>query len=133
MDYDMDFAIEDTGDILIAACQAFVEEDEDDSCAYYLRIENNSDSRIQLISKEFNITDDHGNNYCDNTPGFKGEMPALEPGEYFEFSDRAPLSSAYGVLYGSCQIMQEDGGEVKNIRIPALNLTGSLEKNCILN
>lgn len=135
MDYEMDFATEETGDITISACQAYLEEDDDnsDGCAYYLRIENNSDSRIQLLSKEFNITDDHGNSYYNNSLGFKGELPALEPGEYFEYSDSAPLKSAFGVLYGNCKIMDEGNSQVKNIRIPAINLIGSINKNCTLN
>lgn len=133
MDYEPEFAIEESGDIIISACQSFSEEEDDNSCSYYLRIENNSDSKIHLLSKEFNITDDHGNNYCDNTPGFKGELPALEPGEYFEFSDCAPLHAAFGVLYGSCKIKEEGGNQVKNVKIPALSLTGSFEKSCVLN
>lgn len=133
MDYETEFATEECGDIVISACQAFSEEDDNNSCSYYLRIENNSDSKIHLLSKEFNITDDCGNNYCDNTPGFKGELPALEPGEYFEFSDCAPLHSAFGVLYGSCKIKGEGDNQVRDVKIPALNLTGNMDKNCILN
>lgn len=129
----MDYATEETGDIVVSACQAFLDEADDNSCAYYLRIENNSRSKIHLISKEFNITDDRGNNYCDNTFGFKGELPALEPGEYFEYSDSAPLKSSFGVLYGCCQIKEDGREQVKNVRIPALSLTGHLSKECVLN
>lgn len=132
MDLDTEFATAEFDDIVISACQAFSEED-DDGCAYYLRIENNSDEKIHLLSKEFNITDDHGHIYCDHSAGFKGELPALEPGEYFEYADTAPLHSAFGVLYGTCKIMRQNSTQVKDLRIPALSLTGTVSRDCVLN
>ena len=99
MDFDIEYVTAQTDDIVISACQAFLEEDEADSCSYYLRIENNSDEKIQILGKDFNFTDDRGNSFCDNAPGFKGEIPELEPGEYFEFASSAPVNavSAYTI------------------------------------
>ena len=89
---------------------------------YYFCIENNSDKRISLLGKNWHITDDKGNNYSDDSVGFKGEIPELEPGESFEFSSMAPLSSANAVFYGSCKI-KADNDEVKDIRIPTFQLS----------
>lgn len=133
MDFDTEYVTAQTDDIVISACQAFMEEDEADSCGYYLRIENNSDGRIQILGKDFNITDDRGNNYCDNAPGFKGEIPELEPGEYFEFASSAPLKSAMAVLYGSCRIVKEAQNLVKDIKIPEVPLIGNCGSGCTLN
>ena len=53
---------------------------------YYFCIENTSDEKITLVGKNWNITDSCGNSFSDSTPGFQGEIPEIEPGEYFEFT-----------------------------------------------
>ena len=81
---------------------------------YYFCIENNSNHKISLVGKSWHITDDRGNNYSDDSAGFKGEIPDLEPGEYYEFSSTAPLFSSNAVFYGSCKI-KADNDEVKDL------------------
>ncbi len=132
MDFETEYVTAQTDDIVISACQAFMEEEED-CCSYYLRIENNSDGKIQILGKDFNVTDDRGNSFCDNAPGFKGEIPELAPGEYFEFASSAPIKSAFAVLYGSCRIIKERQNLVKDVRIPEVPLIGNCENGCTLN
>ena len=133
MDFETDYVTAQTDNIVISACQAFLEEDDENACGYYLRIENNSDDRIQILGKNFDITDDRGNSYYDNTAGFKGGLPELEPGEYFEFSTSAPIFAAQAVLYGSFQIMNERQNQIKSIRIPPVSLIGNTEVYTTLN
>ena len=85
MNFENEYVISQTDDILISACQAYFDDQDDNACSYYLCIENNSNDKIQILSKEFNITDDRGNSYLENGLGFNGEIPELELGEYFEF------------------------------------------------
>ena len=89
---------------------------------YYFCIENNSDKKISLVGKIWHITDDKGNNYSDDSVGFKGEIPDLEPGEMFEFSSTAPLSSENAVFYGSCKIKAAND-EIKEIKIPTFEMS----------
>ena len=96
-----------TDDIVISACPVLVEENRRTQAflwGYYLRIENNSAKKIQLLGKNWNVTDSKGNRFCDDSAGFKGELPELEPGEYFEFSSMMPLNASDAVFYGSCKI-----------------------------
>ena len=95
---------------------------------YYLCIENNSDKKIQLVGKNWNITDEAGNSYNDSSAGFKGELPELEPGEYFEFTSEAPLNSPNAVFYGSCKVLSEGQSQIKEIRIPTFSLSVSGQK-----
>jgi ApaG protein len=133
MDTEQNYAVSETEDILIAACQAELEDDgEENGCAYYLRIENNSDSKIQVVAKDFNMTDEEGHLYSDPSAGFKGELPALEPGEYFEFADRTPVRTS-GVLYGTCRILSERTAQIKDIRLPALYLIGRTARPAVLH
>ncbi len=96
---------------------------------YYFCIENNSDEKITLIGKDWNITDEEGRHFCDNSEGFSGEIPELEPGEYFEFSATAPLKTAHAVFYGSCKILKGAAKIAKNIRLPILTFDVKQQKS----
>ena len=99
---------------------------------YYFCIENNSDEKITLVGKNWNITDELGNRFFDNTEGFKGEIPEIEPGEFFEFSSTAPLKAANAVFHGSCRIMKNK--VVEDIKMPILQFNASYnERNPIYN
>ena len=102
-------------------------------CGYYLKIENNSDDKIQILGKDFNLTDDKGNNYLQSETGFNGEILELNPGEYFEFEDMMPMVSNTAVLYGTCRIADERLKSVKNIKIPALQLFSNSDFSPVLN
>lgn len=92
---------------------------------YYLCIENNSSAKIRLIGKDWNITDEKGNRYNDSSAGFKGELPELEPGEFFEYTSYAPLKSSNAVFYGSCKIETQGQNQIKNIKIPTFSLSAN--------
>ena len=113
-----------TGDIFVSAFQEPLEADGEHRqlWGYCLRIENNSDERIRLLKKDFCITDSNGHNYFANEYGFHGELPDLEPGEYFEFEDTIFLQAQAAVLYGACVAQTSDGREIK-IKLPVMPLT----------
>lgn len=119
--------VSQTDGIVVSAGPVLVDENESLKnhfmWCYYLCIENNSNHKIQLVGKDWNITDDLGNRYSDTSAGFKGELPELEPGEYFEFTSEAPLKSANAVFYGSCKIKTEGQNQMKDIRIPTFSLS----------
>lgn len=126
-----DFVFASTDDIVISACTIELEEDEKDFVnagkfvyGYYLCIENNSSEKIQLIGKHWNITDTKGNSFCDDSFGFKGEIPILEPGESYEFTSFAPLTTPNAVFYGSCKVVKEGQGISEDIKVPTF-LMGS--------
>lgn len=119
-------AMTSSDDIVITACPTLVEENkatQEFLWGYYFCIENNSSERIQLIGKNWNITDDKGNRFSDDSVGFKGEIPQLEPGESFEFTSMAPLTSPNAVFYGSCRIQKEGRPEIKDIKIPTFTMS----------
>ena len=124
-----------TDDIVISACTVELDENEKDVFnagkyvyGYYLCIENNSSEKISLVGKHWNITDAKCNNFCDDTQGFKGEIPTLEPGEYFEFTSIAPLTTPNAVFYGSCKVVKESAGVSEDIKIPTFILGTLSEK-----
>ena len=120
-DFETDYVTLTTDNIAVSACQALMEED-DDLCAYMLKIENNSNEKIQILGKNLNVTDDKGNHCFCFEPTFHGEILELYPGEYFEFEDYMPLQAGCAVLYGTCRIIKEPTNCVQDIKIPALQL-----------
>ncbi len=125
-----------TDDIVISACPVLVEENRRTQAflwGYYLRIENNSAKKIQLLGKNWNVTDSKGNRFCDDSAGFKGELPELEPGEYFEFSSMMPLNASDAVFYGSCKIQEAGQKTIKEIKIPTFSLSAGLKPTVSLN
>lgn len=124
MFYENDMNVNETDDVIISAGQVLVDETPQQFLwGYYLCIENNSDHKITVVGKNWNITDDMGNRFCDDSAGFKGEIPELEPGECFEFTSTAPISSPNAVFYGSCKIVAN--GENKEVKVPTFLLSAS--------
>lgn len=112
-----------TDGIVISAGSVLMDEEAENRhmFGYYLCIENNTAKKIKLLGKDWNITDDKGNRYNDSSLGFKGELPELEPGEYFEYTSYAPLKATNAVFYGSCQVQAD--GQNKKIKVPTFSLS----------
>lgn len=126
---DTDYFLENTGDIAVEAYpeQVDYENSGRELWAYCLRIENNSDKRICLIRKNFCITDCYGHNQYDSSIGFHGELPDLEPGEYFKYEDTATFEGNAAVLYGFCEAVDSEGIALK-IKLPLMQLSTAFTK-----
>ncbi len=125
---DSEFLFSQTDDIVVSACPVLIDEEKTMSdkkflWGYYLCIENNSSRKISLLGKNWKITDDKGNSFSDDTCGFKGEIPELEPGECFEYTSMAPIAAANAVFYGSCKIKAEGQDIAKEVKIPTFCLS----------
>ncbi len=132
-----DMVVMENGDLIITAASELVEAshhaDTEFLWGYYFCIENNSDEKITLLGKDWNITDESGQSYNDSSEGFSGEIPELEPGECFEFSATAPLKAAHAVFYGSCKILKGAAKIAENISLPILKFDAGLQQRSILN
>lgn len=118
--------------IVVSAGPVLMDEDAENRYmwGYYLCIENNTSKKIRLLGKDWNITDDKGNRYSDSSQGFKGEIPELNPGEYFEYTSYAPLKASNAVFYGSCKVQKEDKN--LSIKVPTFSLAAK-RSGCVLN
>ncbi len=116
-----EYIVSQTDGIIVSACPVLVEDTTAVHWGYYFCIENNSDRKIQLLGKDWKVTDEYGHSYSDTSAGFKGELPELEPGEYYEFTSEMLLDSPHAVFYGSCRILSD--GCARDIKIPTFNLS----------
>ena len=77
--------------------------------AYRIRIQNEGERRVQLLSRYWRITDAHGETEEVRGPGVVGQQPLLEPGQSFEYSSACPLGTPFGSMQGSYQMVDEAG------------------------
>jgi ApaG protein len=72
--------------------------------AYTVRITNEGDETVQLLSRHWIITDASGHVEEVRGPGVIGEQPVLAPGESF-ITSWCPLKTSSGVMHGTYQML----------------------------
>jgi len=128
---DNDWFVSNTGNISVFASQELIDGDSQHKLwGCLLRIENNSDEPITLLKKNFCLTDEKGANYYDYSDGFNGELPDLQPGEYFEYEQTAATSGLSAIFYGFCSAVTAKGKQLK-INLPIIDL--SAKQTQVLN
>ncbi|HYM62679.1 MAG TPA: Co2+/Mg2+ efflux protein ApaG [Thermoanaerobaculia bacterium] len=89
--------------------------------AYRVRISNTGTETVQLISREWIITDSDGNVERVQGPGVVGEQPTLAPGETFEYTSYCPLRTDVGSMQGA-YFMRTAAGETFRAEIDPFTL-----------
>jgi ApaG protein len=79
--------------------------------AYHVTITNDGEETVQLVSREWIITDEDGNVERVQGPGVVGEFPILEPGDSFEYTSFCPLPTSMGTMHGSYTMRMPAGEE----------------------
>jgi ApaG protein len=72
---------------------------------YTIEITNESDEIVQLLSRHWIITDAMGDVQEVRGPGVVGEQPVLEPGESFRYTSGCPLTTPFGSMHGTYQMV----------------------------
>ncbi len=88
---------------------------------YQVHIENFGKETVQLERRHWIITDGNGRTHEVEGEGVVGEQPVLEPGEAFQYTSGAPLSTSSGFMVGQYK-MKVKGGEYFDVDIPAFSL-----------
>jgi ApaG protein len=96
--------------------------------AYRILIANTGDETVQLISRHWIITDANGKVEEVRGPGVVGKQPVLEPGESFEYTSFCPLSTPFGTMEGTYQMVTSDG-EQFDATVAQFTLTEPLTVN----
>ncbi len=84
---------------------------------YTVRITNESDETVRLLSRHWIITDANGQVEEVRGPGVVGEQPVLAPGESFQYTSGCQLKTSTGVMRGTYQMVLSDGGDRFDIEI----------------
>ncbi len=89
--------------------------------AYHIRIENEGDQAVHLLTRHWIITDGRGSRHSVEGEGVVGEQPMIMPDNSFDYVSGCPLSTPAGSMQGSYQMLAEDG-EVFAVDIPKFQL-----------
>lgn len=95
--------------------------------AYSVEIENRTRDTIQLINRQWSITDALGVRQEVRGQGVVGQQPVLRPGQSFDYTSAAPLHAPSGVMVGSYEMERIATGERFFIDIPAFPLDSPQE------
>ena len=89
--------------------------------AYHIRIENEGRKAVQLVSREWVISDGRGSRHEVRGEGVVGEQPVLEPGASFDYVSGCPLSTPTGAMEGRYFMIGADGSSFE-VTIPRFPL-----------
>ena len=76
---------------------------------YTIRISNEGSETVQLLTRHWIITDGNGKVEEVRGPGVVGKQPILKPGDAFEYTSGCPLTTAFGVMEGTYQMVAQSG------------------------
>ena len=75
---------------------------------YTVRITNEGDDTVQLLSRHWLITDSTGHTEEVNGSGVVGEQPVLAPGESFQYTSGCQIRTSTGVMRGTYSMVGGD-------------------------
>ena len=77
--------------------------------SYHIRIENDGERPIQLLSRHWIIVDGRGVEHEVRGEGVVGELPLIPPGKSYDYVSGCPLDTPGGSMRGSYRMVDEDG------------------------
>jgi ApaG protein len=80
---------------------------------YHVRIENDGDQAVQLLTRHWRITDGRGMVNVVEGEGVVGEQPLIQPGCSHDYVSGCPLTTQMGSMEGHFTMLREDGGLVQ--------------------
>lgn len=89
--------------------------------SYHIRIENDGDATVQLLTRHWIITDGRGEVAEVVGDGVVGDQPVLDPGESYDYVSGCPLQTPTGSMEGSYGMVDADG-EPFDVAIPVFPL-----------
>ena len=89
--------------------------------AYHVRIRNDGNTKVQLVSRYWKIIDAQGGVQEVRGPGVVGLQPVIRPGEEFTYNSGTHLSTPGGMMMGNYSMEAKDGAAMQ-VDIPAFSL-----------
>ena len=89
--------------------------------SYTVTIRNNGSAPAKLLTRHWIITDGDGKVQEVKGDGVVGEQPHLQPGEGYQYTSGTFMSTPFGTMHGSYQMISDEG-EKFNAEIPAFQL-----------
>lgn len=91
--------------------------------SYHVRIENDGERAVQLLSRHWIIRDGRGAVNEVRGEGVVGDLPLIRPGESYDYVSGCPLTTATGSMRGTYRLVDEAGAMI-DAAIPEFPLLG---------
>jgi ApaG protein len=92
---------------------------------YTITIINEGEETVRLMNRHWFITDANGVVEQVRGPGVVGEQPTLEPGQSFEYTSGCPLTTEFGSMHGTYDMVVVGTGEHFNAEVAGFALRKS--------
>jgi ApaG protein len=89
--------------------------------SYKVKLKNQGNEPVQLMSRHWVITDAHGRTEEVRGPGVVGLQPKIQPGQCFEYESACPLNTSTGSMKGTYSMVTDNGNNFE-IEIPEFYL-----------
>lgn len=89
---------------------------------YRVTLVNTGRGTVQLLRRQWTITDSLASEREVEGPGVVGQTPVLVPGGSFTYSSACDLRSGLGRMEGSYLMRRVDDGSMFRVRIPPFSL-----------
>ena len=76
---------------------------------YTITISNQGPDTVQLVTRHWIITDGSGRIEEVKGPGVIGQQPVLKSGESFTYTSGCPLTTPFGMMEGTYQMVNQTG------------------------
>src|SRR5690606_22610159 len=97
--------------------------------SYDITIENTNEFAVQLLSRQWFITDSNGDKREVQGDGVVGEQPKLQPGQLYTYRSSCDFMTDIGSMRGSYLMKRLDAGLVFKARIPEFVMMMPARKN----
>lgn len=77
--------------------------------AYHVKITNEGEDSVQLLSRHWIITNANGKVEEVKGAGVIGEQPLIDPDESYDYSSFCPLNTPVGTMQGTFRMVSENG------------------------
>lgn len=120
-----------TDDIIVRVSVSFLPEQSEPGrgrwfWAYHVRIENEGDAPVQLLTRRWSITDGRGAIHHVEGEGVVGEQPVIHPNSSYDYVSGCPLNTSTGVMEGHYTMVASDGRMLR-VAIPRFALVAPAE------
>ena len=78
---------------------------------YTVTITNQGTETVQLLRRHWIITNGEGHVEEVKGPGVVGDQPVLQPGESYTYTSGCPLTTPFGFMQGTYQMVTANGDE----------------------
>ena len=89
--------------------------------SYHIRIENDGETPVQLLTRQWIILDGRGGRHEVEGEGVVGDQPVIDPSESYDYVSGCPLQTPTGSMEGSYGMIDADG-ETFDVAIPRFPL-----------